>query len=148
MDDRDVMPDRCVVQQVARREVVGAVDDHVPALVEDPVDVVGGEPLTVGDDFHVRVQLANSPLRRLDLRLPERGRRVEHLTLEIRLVHEVVVHDPEAADACSAEVERSRRAEAAGADDEHVRGEEPLLARDADLRDQDVSAVADALRLV
>ncbi len=108
MDDGDAVPDGGVVQQVARREVVGAVDDHLPALVEDPVDVVRTEPLTVGDDFHVRVQLANPPLGRLDLRLPERGRRVEHLTLEVRLVHEVVVHDPEAADACSGEVERSR----------------------------------------
>ena len=35
MDDGDAVPDRRVVQQVARREVVGAVDDHLPALVED-----------------------------------------------------------------------------------------------------------------
>src|SRR5579884_3116546 len=38
--DRDVVPDGRVVDEVARREVVGAVDDHVPALVEDAVDVL------------------------------------------------------------------------------------------------------------
>ena len=45
--DRDVVQDRRVVHEVARREVVGAVDDHVPAVGEDPVDVLGGEPLLV-----------------------------------------------------------------------------------------------------
>src|SRR5439155_24214146 len=34
--DGDVVPDRGVVQEVAGGEVVGAVDDHVPALAEDP----------------------------------------------------------------------------------------------------------------
>ena len=148
MDDRDPVPHRGVVQEVARREVVGAVDDDLPALVEDPVDVVGAQALSVRDDLDVRVQLANSPLGRLDLWLPERGRRMQHLALEVRLVDCVVVHDPESADPCGGEVERGRRAEPARTDDEHVRGEQPLLARDADLRDQDVPAVPDALCLV
>src|SRR4029078_348567 len=36
---RESAPDRGVVHEVARREVVGAVDDHVPAGLEDPLDV-------------------------------------------------------------------------------------------------------------
>ena len=50
VDDRDVVPDRGVVDEVARGEVVGAVDDHVPAVGEDALDVLGGEALLVGDD--------------------------------------------------------------------------------------------------
>src|SRR5881398_1632380 len=46
-----------VVDQVSRREVVGAVDDHVPAVGEDPLDVLRREPLDVGDDLDVRVEL-------------------------------------------------------------------------------------------
>ena len=47
VDDRDPVPDGRVVDEVAGGEVVGAVDDHVPALVEDPLDVLGGEALLV-----------------------------------------------------------------------------------------------------
>ena len=43
--DRDAVPDGGVVDEVARREVVGAVDDHVPAVREDPLDVLRVEPL-------------------------------------------------------------------------------------------------------
>ena len=45
VDDRDAVPHRGVVQEVAGREVVGAVDDHVPALGEDAVDVLGRQSL-------------------------------------------------------------------------------------------------------
>ena len=37
VDDRDPVPDRGVVHEVASREVVRAVDDHVPAFAEDPI---------------------------------------------------------------------------------------------------------------
>src|SRR5947207_3043507 len=49
--DRDVVPDRCVVDEVTGREVVGAVDDHIPARLEDPLDAVGGEPLAERNDL-------------------------------------------------------------------------------------------------
>ena len=45
VDDRHVVPDRRVVHEVARREVVGAVDDHVPAGADDPVGVLGRQAL-------------------------------------------------------------------------------------------------------
>jgi hypothetical protein len=63
VDDRDVVPDGRVVQQVARGEVVGAVDDHVPAVAEDAVDVLRGEPLLVGHDPDVRVERLERALR-------------------------------------------------------------------------------------
>ena len=48
--DRDAAPHGGVVHEVARREVVGAVDDDVPAVAEDAVDVLRGEPLLERDD--------------------------------------------------------------------------------------------------
>ncbi len=122
--DRDPVPDRRVVDEVARREVVGAVDDDVPAVGEDPVDVLGGEPLLVGDHLDVRVQRLDRPLGRLDLRPAERVGRVDDLALEVRRVDDVVVDDAEAADARGGEVERRGRAEAAGADQQHLRVEQ------------------------
>jgi hypothetical protein len=77
---------RRVVQQVARREVVGAVDDHVPALAEDPVDVLGGEPLLERLDGDVGVERLERALGRLGLRVAEALGRVDDLALEVRRV--------------------------------------------------------------
>ena len=54
--DGDAVPDGGVVDEVARGEVVCAVDDHVPAVGEDPLDVLGREPLLVGDHGHVGIE--------------------------------------------------------------------------------------------
>ena len=73
---------------------------------------------------------------------PSEFGRVGDLALEVRLVDDVRVDDPERADAGGREVERGGRAEAAGADQEDPRVEQLQLALLADLRDQQVAAVA------
>ena len=60
VDDGDAAPHGRVVDEVPRREVVGAVDDQVPAVVEDPVDVLRGQALAVGDDVDVGVERLRS----------------------------------------------------------------------------------------
>ena len=142
MHDGDPVPDRGVVDEVAGGEVVGAVDDHVPALAEDALDVLGGEPLLVGLDVDVRVERLDRPLRRVDLRLAEAVGRVDDLALEVRVVDHVRVDDPERPDAGRGEVERGGGAEPTGADQQHAGAEQPLLARLADLGDQQVARVA------
>ena len=144
--DGDAVPDRCIVQEIARREVVGAVDDHVPALAEDPVDVLRREALLEDLDGDVRVQRLDRPLGRVGLRLAETVGRVDDLALKVRLVDRVVVDDPERADAGGCEVERGRRAEPARADQEDARLEKLELPLLADLGDQEMAAVAAALR--
>src|SRR6478609_8785925 len=64
-------PDRRVVDEIPGGEVVCAVDDDVPAVVEDAVDVLGGEALAVGDDVDVRVERLDRTLRGVDLRRAE-----------------------------------------------------------------------------
>ena len=147
MHDGDVVPDRRVVEQVTGREVVGAVDDRVPAVAEDPVDVLGGEPLGVGGDADVRVERLDRPLRRLGLRVAQALGRVHDLALEIRLVDSIVVHDSERADARGCEVEGRGRAQPSGADQEDPRLEQPELSLLADLEDQQMAAVAAPLLL-
>ena len=73
---------------------------------------------------------------------------MKHLALEVRLVDDVVVHDPEPPDSGRRQVERRGRAQSAGADEQHLRVEQPLLAAHADLGDQQVAAVAGLLGLV
>ena len=60
------------------------------------VDVLRGEPLLDRDDLDVRVELLERAPRRSRLRLAEARGRVQHLALEIRLVHDVVVDDARA----------------------------------------------------
>jgi hypothetical protein len=73
---------------------------------------------------------------------------VEHLPLEVRLVHGVVVDDAESADSGGREIERRRRAEPACPDQKDARVEQPALAFGADLWDQKMAAVASELRAI
>ena len=81
-----------------------------------------------------------------DLRLAEPLGRVDDLALEVRVVDDVGVDDPERPDAGGGEVERRGRAEPAGADQQDARVEQFLLPLLADLGDQEVPRVALALR--
>ena len=64
---------------------------------------------------------------------------MDDLALEVRVVDDVGVDDPERPDARRGEIERRGRAEAAGADQEDARVEQALLALLADLGDQQVA---------
>ena len=143
-DDRGLEPHARVVQQVARREVVEAVDDHVVPL-DDLHDVVGAEPDGVLLDLHVRVDLVDRDLGGVDLRHADAVVRVRDLALQVREVDHVVVDDPERADARGGEVERRRRAEPARAEQEHLGVEQLHLPLEPDLGDQQVARVALAL---
>ena len=70
---------------------------------------------------------------------------MEDLALQVRRVDDVHVDDAERADAGGREVQRGGGAEAAGAEEEHLRLEQLLLARLADLGEEDVALVAVAL---
>ena len=71
--------------------------------------------------------------------------RVDHLALEVRQVDLVVVDDPERADAGRGQIQRRRRAEAARAEQQHLRVEQLLLALGPDLGEQQMARVALAL---
>ena len=73
---------------------------------------------------------------------------VDHLSLEVRALDDVVVDDRELADAGRREVLDDRGAEAARTDDERAALEEARLAVRPDLLHDDVSGVAVELRRV
>src|SRR5262245_36337851 len=70
---------------------------------------------------------------------------VEHLALEVRLGHRVEIDQPESAHPRRGEIERRRRPETAGADDEHPRRAQPLLSRRADFGQAEMARVTPAL---
>src|SRR5690554_5205665 len=53
VDDGDILPNARIVHEIARREVVEPVHDHIPALIKDPIDVFAGESLDEGNDLGV-----------------------------------------------------------------------------------------------
>src|SRR5207237_8732643 len=107
------------------------------------VDVLRGEALPVGDDVDVRVERLDRALRGVDLRRAERVERVRDLPLQVRLVDDVGVDDPERSDPGGGEIERRRGAETARPDQEDARVEHPQLARQTDLRNKQLARVAD-----
>ena len=94
------------------------------------------------DDVHVRVDLGDTRLGGQRLRGADVGLAVDHLSLQVGLVDDVEVDDPECAHSGCREVHERRRAEPAGADDEHAGVLQPLLAGHADIRDDQVPRIA------
>ena len=67
---------------------------------------------------------------------------MDHLPLQVRQRDRVVVDHAERADAGRGQIEQDRRAEAAGADDQHARLFQRRLAGTADLAQHDVAGVS------
>ena len=107
--------ERRVVHEVARREVVGAVDDDVVA-VDDVEDVVGAEARVVREDVDVGVHRREGGLRAVDLAHPDAIKGVKDLALQVRRVDDVHVDDADRADARRGEVDGRGRAETARAE--------------------------------
>jgi hypothetical protein len=130
-----------VVDQVARGEVVRAVDDEV-VVGEDLQHVRAVQPRLMQPDVDQRVDLLDGVTRALGLRPADVGLPVDDLALQVGLVDRVELDDAERADAGRGEVHENRRAEATGADSEHLCVLQPLLPVHPDVRDDQVAAVA------
>ena len=141
---RDAELEGGVVEQVADGEVVGPVDHDVVA--GQHVDhVVGPEAHVVGHDVHVRVELGQGLLGRVDLALADAVDVVEDLALQVGLVDHVHVDDADRAHAGRRQVEGGRGAEAARPEQQDPGVEQLELPLDVDLRQQQVALVAVAL---
>ena len=97
------------------------------------------------DDVDVGVQPFDEDPGRGGLRHPDPFGVVDHLALQVGGVDHVVVDEADRADPGGGEVERGRRAEAAGAEQQHLRVQQLHLAVDPDLGQQRVARVALAL---
>ena len=136
--------DRRVVHQVSGREVIAPVEGKIVAA-QDLERVFRGEPDRVGHDLNIGIQVPQPFLRGFSLGAPEASGSVEDLALQVGELDQVGVHDPQGSNARGRQVEGGRRAEAAGADDEYPGATKPLLSRDADFRQGEVSGVANQL---
>jgi hypothetical protein len=133
--------DARVVDEIARREVVGTVHDHV-VIAEDFERVRRVQHRLVADHANVRVQAAQPVGRGAQLGPAHVVRAVEDLPLEVAEVHGIEVDETERADAGGGQIERRGGSQPTGADAEHARGLESPLPVDADFRHDQVAAVA------
>ena len=88
------------------------------------------------------LEAADRGRRALHFRPADLGRTVDDLALQVRERDRVIVDDAERPDAGGGQIEQRRRAQPAGADDQHSRALERLLPRPADLAQDDVAGVA------
>ena len=96
----------------------------------------------VGVHFHIRVDGLDFLLRALYLQHAHILGEMDDLTLEIGEVHHVGVHDADASDASSSEIERDGRPQSAGPHHKNAGIHDFLLTLHADISQQDVSGIA------
>src|SRR5579885_221451 len=146
MNDGLVGDDGGVVEQVARREVVSAIDDQI--VVGDDARNIGlVQPLAVGDDLNLRVERLNGLASRLGLVLANTTGVVQNLALQVAVIHHVGVDDADGANTGGGQVIRGGRAEATGADEQHLRVEQLELTGLAYFGNEHMAAVAPGLRI-
>ena len=108
-----------IVDEIACREVVAAVDDDVEAL-EDPPHVLGGQALLELHDLDVGIERLERQLGGIDFGHTDAVVGVQDLALQVREIDDVVVDETDRADSGGCQIESRRRAEPARADQQHL----------------------------
>ena len=119
--------DAAVVDQVAGREVVAAVDHQV--VVPDDAGRIGrGQAQLVGAHRDRGILRAQRGGRGVHLGPPDGRGGVDHLAVQVRRLDPVGVDDPDGAHPGGGQVLQHRGSEPAGADHQHPGGGQPALA--------------------
>ena len=129
-----------VVVEVARDKVVGPIDDDVVTR-EQRNCVVDSHALRVRHDFHEWIRGLQTTRGGIDFRLPDGGRVVQELALQIVFLHVIKVRDSNRPDTRRGEIKRGRAAKSARSDDQHAGGGKFLLAGHSNLLEQNMPAV-------
>jgi hypothetical protein len=132
---------------MARGEVVAAVE-HDVGQRDFLFQARPGKAFAECDDMAFGIDLAQRAFARRGLFHADRIGAVQDLALQVGQVDRVAIGQHQGADAGRGQVEGRRRTQAAGADHQRARIDDVLLAFDADLRQQDVAAVAQQLLVV
>jgi len=130
-----------VGHQIAGGEIIRAVGNDV-VFRDQAKRVVGLEPSHVGFDLNMRIEFCDRRLGGVHFALADIGGRENHLPLQIRQRHDVVVDHADVACAGRREIKQHRRAQAAGADHQHARGFQLGLPWAANLAQHDVARIA------
>src|SRR6266481_470953 len=131
----------CVVDEIARGEIVGAVYDDIEVLEE--LERVGAGQLRLERlDLNVRIEIREARAGGFALRFADVAGAKRNLALEVGEVDDIKVNQPEFADARSGEIKTKWSAQPARADEQHLGILQLELPVHADLRHDEVAAVA------
>ena len=145
--ERRALRDTGAVDGVARGEVVGAIEHHV-GLGDQLQQLRFVNARRQGGVFDLGVDLAQRRLRGQHLGFPDRARTVHDLALQVAEVDRVVVAQGKVTDAARRQIQRGRRSESAESDDQRMARQQPFLAFDSDVIEQDMAAIAQELLIV
>src|SRR4029077_3384913 len=107
-----------VIDEITRGEIVGAVDDDVKVL-EKFKRVGAGQLRSEGLDLNVGIEIRKAGARGFALGLADIAGAESDLSLEIGKIHDVEIDEPQFSHAGSSKIKAERRAEAAGANEQH-----------------------------
>src|SRR5574337_1611381 len=130
-----------IVEQVAHREIVGAIQHHV-GTVQQRIDVGRGHALRQAFKVHARIQSVQRVRGGIELRHADAVIGVQDLPLQVAALDHVVVRDRQRADARRGEVELRRRTQPARAEHHDPRRFKFALARLAHLGQAQVARIA------
>ena len=126
-----------VIDEVARREVVRAVDEDVK-LLGDFHGVLGVDVFGDLDDLRVRVDLTDGVLGGVDFGAADVIVSVQELSVQVGDIDVIEINDADLADTGGGKVHGEGGAEPAGPDEEYARVHQLALPHTADLRHDDV----------
>ena len=98
--------------------------------------------LLIGLHVDVGIQRLQKPAAGFDLGDAHVGRGVEDLPLQVREIHHVAVDQSDRADARCSQIQRDRRPQTSGADDQDLGPAQFLLTFSANLLEDDLPAVS------
>ena len=108
-----------VIDQIARGEIIRAVDNDV-VFAEQIESIRAGQARLVGVDANRRIHASQAFFGGLNFGPPDVARGKCDLPLEIGVIDDVEINDPEPPYACRGQIKPQRRAQPARADHEHL----------------------------
>jgi len=133
--------DAGVVDEELGGEIVGAVDDEVIAG-NDGGNIGRTDPLLVSVDRHIRIDGAHLFGGGNYLRFADIRGEMDHLPLQVGDIDNVGIGNADGAYAGGRQIEGDRRAETAGADDQHPAVKQLALPFAADFLENDMARIA------
>ena len=107
VDIRLLQENADVVAQVARGKIIRAIDDDIVGL-DDLAGILGLEEGVVEIDLHIGVDLFDAIAGAVELLAADIFRSVQNLALQVRVVDDIEIHEPERANARCCEIEGNR----------------------------------------
>lgn len=126
-------------------EIVTTIDNQV-AAIDQTQGIVGSEPLLVGDDFDLRIQILQLRECAMGFGRTDGGGPVDDLPVEVGRIDRIGIHDDEFSHSGSGEVVEHGRSESTGTHHQDFCVSEPVLSSAAKFGQDHLSGVALAFR--